>query len=322
MWLSPCPYRAVQGDLSVPDLNFQTPSAVPSTSALMPRRSDRQQAVDALEQAFLVQFIADLEAGVVRGDPTDYAFPDSDSDSSSSDSDAMVLDVESYAKSDSSSSSSGGSFEEPSAAERHVQAVAELYSQHYWADRRPIRKDQANLWLLLNDWKMNRPEIFRSYTRLTPACFDDLVSILQDDPVFHNASNNPQMPVPEQLAIALYRFGHYGNGASTLKVALHFGVGYGTVHLVTTRVMAACCSVHFRNSALQWPNASRKENAKEWVEERSCPAWRDGWLMVDGTLVPLYQRPEFFGNTWFDRKSNYSMNVQASFHILSSVTYA
>jgi len=31
--------------------------------------------------------------------------------------------------------------------------------------------------------------------------------------------------------------------------------------------------------------------------------------MVDGTLVPLYCRPGFFGNTWFDRKSNYSMNV-------------
>ncbi|KAG2350051.1 hypothetical protein BDR05DRAFT_833981, partial [Suillus weaverae] len=52
------------------------------------------------------------------------------------------------------------------------------------------------------------------------------------------------------------------------------------------------------------------EQAKEWVEEASCPAWQHGWLMVDGTLVPLYQHPGFYGNTWFDRKSNYSMNVQ------------
>jgi hypothetical protein len=50
--------------------------------------------------------------------------------------------------------------------------------------------------------------------------------------------------------------------------------------------------------------------AKEWVEENSCPAWRDGWLMVDGTLVPLAWRPGFFGNVFFDHKCNYSMNVQ------------
>jgi hypothetical protein len=44
--------------------------------------------------------------------------------------------------------------------------------------------------------------------------------------------------------------------------------------------------------------------------------------MVDGTLVPLFMRPGFFGNTWFDRKSNYSMNVQVCgsdnyYHILT-----
>jgi hypothetical protein len=28
------------------------------------------------------------------------------------------------------------------------------------------------------------------------------------------------------------------------------------------------------------------------------------------TLVPLFMHPAFFGNTWFDQKSNYSLNVQ------------
>ena len=32
--------------------------------------------------------------------------------------------------------------------------------------------------------------------------------------------------------------------------------------------------------------------------------------MVDGTIVPLFMRPGLYGNVWFDRKSNYSMNVQ------------
>jgi hypothetical protein len=76
--------------------------------------------------------------------------------------------------------------------------------------------------------------------------------------------------------------------------------------------MKAICSDCFRHSALYWPTLDEKEEAKRWVEENSCPAWRDGWLMVDGTLVPLYARPAFYGNTWYDRKSNYSLNVQVS----------
>ena len=125
------------------------------------------------------------------------------------------------------------------------------------------------------------------------------------------------MPVAEQLAIALYRFGHYGNAASQMKIALWAGVGYETVSLVTSRVMAATCSEHFRRSALRWTCDEAKETAKAWVESASCPTWRDGWLMVDGSLVPLFMCPAFFGNTWFDRKSNYSLNVQVCVNFLS-----
>ena len=89
---------------------------------------------------------------------------------------------------------------------------------------------------------MNRPEIFRSYLRMDPSCFDDLVNVIKDDDVFHNNSHNPQMPIDEQLAIALFRFGHYGNAANTMKVALWAGVGFGTVSLVTNCVIKALCS--------------------------------------------------------------------------------
>jgi hypothetical protein len=95
-----------------------------------------------------------------------------------------------------------------------------------------------------------------------------------------------------------------------MKVALQFGVGYGTVHLVTTRVMKATCTPRFRAASVQWASGAVKEEAKQWVEGVSCPAWQNGWLMVDGILVPLFRRPGHFGNVWFDRKSNYSMNVQ------------
>jgi hypothetical protein len=89
-----------------------------------------------------------------------------------------------------------------------------------------------------------------------------------------------------------------------------FGVGQGTVPLVTSRVLKAVFSERFRAASLQWPSEEKKEEAKRWIEGRTCAAWRDGWLMVDGTLIPLFRRPQFYGNTWFDRKSNYSINVQ------------
>lgn len=136
---------------------------------------------------------------------------------------------------------------------------------------------------------------------------------IKDDEIFHNNSNNAQIPVEQQLAIALYRFGHYGNAASTMKVALWAGVGFGTVPLVTKCVLKALNSERFCCSSVRWANSAAKATVKAWTEEASCPAWRDGWPMVDGTLVPLFMWPAFFGNTWFDRKSNYSMNIQVCF---------
>ena len=121
------------------------------------------------------------------------------------------------------------------------------------------------------------------------------------------------MPIDQQLAIAHYHFGHYGNTASTMKVALWAGAGCGTVWLVTNRVLKVLCSERFCKSAFRWTSEEAKETAKTWTGGMSCPAWHIGWLMVDGTLVPLFKHPTFYGNTWFDHKSNYSMNVQVNF---------
>ena len=52
--------------------------------------------------------------------------------------------------------------------------------------------------------------------------------------------------------------------------------------------------------------------AKERVEANSCPAWCDGFCMVDGTLIPLFEKPGHHREAYFDQKSNYSMNFQVS----------
>lgn len=251
----------------------------------MPTKSDRTMAADALYQAFLVNLIVEAEAQLYE----------EGSDSSES----QATSTSSHLSTDLSSSSSDDE-PLPQTSEVILETLGQLYSECYLNSRQEINKDGPQLHLLLHDYKFNRPEIFRSYLLIDPGCFDDLVNVLKDDPVFHNNSNNPQMPIDEQLAIALFRLGHYGNAASTLKIVLWAGVGFGTVPLVTNRVLKATCSERFRESALRWSSPQAKEAAKAWVQDAFCPAWRDGWLMVDGILVPLFMRPGFFGNTFFD----------------------
>lgn len=145
---------------------------------------------------------------------------------------------------------------------------------------------------------------------MSPLTFDKLVAALETDPIFFNNSNHPQLPVEQQVAVALYRFGHDGNAASIQAVANWAGLGKGTVHLVTRRVMTAVLRPAFMQTAVRMPTAAEKERAKRWVQRHSCKAWRDGWCFVDGTLVPLDQRPTWYGESYFDRKCNYSLNIE------------
>ncbi|KAJ7127999.1 hypothetical protein C8R44DRAFT_830346 [Mycena epipterygia] len=165
---------------------------------------------------------------------------------------------------------------------------------------------------VLTALKDTRPDLFREELRISPYTFDRLVDTLSDDPVFTNDSRNGQMPIEYQLAIALFRFGHSGNAAGLQKVANWSGVGKGTVTLVTRRVMTAVLRHDFMSEAVRKPTAPEKEKAKEWVEAHSCKGWRNGWCLVDGTLVPLFDRPYWYGESYFDRKCNYSLNIQAA----------
>jgi hypothetical protein len=131
---------------------------------------------------------------------------------------------------------------------------------------------------------------------------------IEGHPCFISTGSKPQLPTEEQLAIALMRFGHFGNNASVEAIAQWAGVSAGMVVAATRRVMEAVLSMH--DQFIHWPDAGAKEEAKEWVEAATCAAWRDGWVFVDGTLVPLADKPGYHGESYFDRKSNYSLNVQ------------
>jgi hypothetical protein len=131
-----------------------------------------------------------------------------------------------------------------------------------------------------------REDHFREQLCLDPTTFDALVSKIKDDPVFMNQSNNPQMPVEEQLAITLFCFGHDSN-SFLQKVANWAGIGKGTVTLATWRVMTAVLHPDFMHEAVHFPSPEEKEAAKHWVHQCSCRTWRNGLCFFDGTLILL-----------------------------------
>ncbi|KAG6896149.1 hypothetical protein C0992_009941 [Termitomyces sp. T32_za158] len=203
----------------------------------MPCITDMQQTTNDLIEAYIVHLLGKAEAEAYQ----------SDSDLASSDEEMMG-----FLPADSSpglsllplSESDSESGLDP-VGDGIIASLEELYSTRYIDECRHIPKTTENLRLLLDDHRISRPEIFHSYLRVTPACFDDLIKSIKDHHVFHSNSNKPQMPIERQVAIALYRFGHYGNAASTMKVALWAGVSYGFIRNVTMRVMAALCDPRF-----------------------------------------------------------------------------
>ncbi|KAF8191116.1 hypothetical protein K438DRAFT_1675946, partial [Mycena galopus ATCC 62051] len=248
----------------------------------------------------------------------DIGYPDSDdSDDSDSDSNTDTGSGEDADDEDEGWSSLDEMVEigEPGRCTNHTlnwacHELEEMYAHRYEMLCDTFPRGPAFLRHVLGPMKNLRPDLFRQELRLSPLTFDKLVNKLTDDAVFSNNSDNGQMPVEDQVAIALFRFGHSGNAASLQKVANWAGVGKGTITLVTRRVMTAVLRPEFMAEAVHMPTVSEKEKAKAWIEAHSCKAWRDGWCMVDGTLVSLFNRPYWFGESYFDRKCNYSLNIQ------------
>lgn len=68
---------------------------------------------------------------------------------------------------------------------------------------------------LLGTLKAIQPDLFHTELWVSPHIFDHLVEVVRNDLVFTNHSEiSPQACVEEQLAVALYHFGHNGNAAS------------------------------------------------------------------------------------------------------------
>lgn len=146
---------------------------------------------------------------------------------------------------------------------------------------------------------------FRSMFRTTREGFSALLIKIQDHPVFSNNSTCPQAHPSIQLAVALTRFGVHGTGASVSKIQAIFGIGLGTATLYTNRVIEALVSM--QPEWISWPNAARRR-------EIGCVMRAEGFPncvgFIDGTTIPLSQKPALDGEVYFDRKKRYEHNTK------------
>ncbi|KAJ7369144.1 hypothetical protein DFH08DRAFT_984071 [Mycena albidolilacea] len=97
--------------------------------------------------------------------------------------------------------------------------VEAMYKQCYEEPHDNLPRGPSHLYHTLTALKATRADHFRQQLHVSPVTFDKLVATLELGPVFFNNSNRPQLPVDQQVAGALYRFGHDGNAASIQAVA-------------------------------------------------------------------------------------------------------
>ncbi|KAI0702197.1 hypothetical protein C8Q76DRAFT_632996 [Earliella scabrosa] len=183
------------------------------------------------------------------------------------------------------------------------------------------RPNEPYLYHVLSVLKIDCPDLFRQELRVSPWTFDRLLAAIINDPVFANNSQNSQFSVQTQLTITLYRFGHYGNAAGVQKVANWAGDKDLAVLPVGDQAIRVS-----RNDAPGPADSVR--HAVPPVDEAPLVAtclitspsqyeWASSLLMVDGTLIPLYVRPHWYGKSYFDRKNDYSLNVQVRVLVVS-----
>lgn len=93
-------------------------------------------------------------------------------------------------------------------------------------------------------------------------------------------------------------------------MAQNFGFSEGAVEKFTQRCFTALESLH--SMVVRPLTQEEKEVEKQWVDAHVGfrGLWREGWVMYDGTIVVLHERPGYNGDAYFTQKSNYGLNVQ------------
>ncbi|KFH73436.1 hypothetical protein MVEG_00652 [Podila verticillata NRRL 6337] len=103
------------------------------------------------------------------------------------------------------------------------------------------------------------------FVRVTKVVFTSVVSsVLTQNKIFHNQSNNSQESIEKQFAITLWRMGHHGITSGIGEASKIFGVSEGSILKCTQRCMAALRDI--TKDIITWPSPNGKHIIKSRVK--------------------------------------------------------
>jgi len=124
--------------------------------------------------------------------------------------------------------------------------------------------------------------------------------------LFTNRSQNPQTPVEIQLATALYFLG--SSGASVVRGAAQLGIAEGTTRLYCDRSITAL--IHLLPRFLTWPRPGSIEFRELRIGVENASGFPGCVGFLDRTDMVLQRSPSYHGETYFNGKKQYALNIQ------------
>jgi len=147
---------------------------------------------------------------------------------------------------------------------------------------------------------------FRTFFRVSRSTFSKLRDVLwaHARPIIRRRRGGAQLALDLQLAITLYRLGHYGNACSVDAVADLFSVSVGAVIKSIRRVVKALSMIAPEH--IKWPSRSCRAASSRFAADgygfQGCIG------ATDSTTFTLADQPALRPWSSFDRKSMYSLN--------------
>ncbi|SAM82485.1 uncharacterized protein UBRO_21069 [Ustilago bromivora] len=124
-------------------------------------------------------------------------------------------------------------------------------------------------------------------------------------------SNSDRMSlnrVQETLSVALSRLGCSGNGGGEHDAALQCCCSVGSIVAYTNHTVAGLLKLN--NEVMQFALEEERKHAAACVHNTTgVEEWGKGWLVVDGTHIPLAWKPRVHSQEHFCYKGFHSMNV-------------
>ncbi|MBW0471094.1 hypothetical protein O181_010809 [Austropuccinia psidii MF-1] len=140
---------------------------------------------------------------------------------------------------------------------------------------------------------------FKQVVCTTQGGFLHIYEMIQNSPLFKNQTNCPQLCVSLQLALTSEQLGCNGKGASLGFLARSYGISRGSVVSSSQRVIEVLLALG--PQLVKWPNEGRQSHISASMAGEGFPGCV-GFL--DGTTIPLFQRPGLDGEVFMISKNN------------------